>query len=163
MQFVNRERTQHMFEHFEREPNFIEKRRQWKGGMEKPVGRRTLMMIMPAIILSVFVLLSAPYLHQLFKTFAGDEKTLNLKSISLEEPEEVKEAPPLPARPEEAMAQYYRDRYDREGFDWRARPEVDPQVDALYARELEIEVTPLDVELPATMAELEQAALEKVE
>ncbi len=45
-----------------REPNFIEKRRQWKSKMEKPLSRRTLMMVLPALILSVFVMLSAPYL-----------------------------------------------------------------------------------------------------
>lgn len=148
-----------MFEKFQREPNFIEKRRQWKGELDKPVGRRMLMIMLPAIILCVFALMSAPYLKAIFETFADGEE-LRLKSISLEEPSEPKAAAESPVSPEVSMAQFYRDRYDREGFDWRNKPQVERQATEHFARDLEIEVSPLGVELPVTMAELERASLE---
>ena len=55
------------------------------------------------------------------------------------------------------VLQLYRERLDKEGVDWRSTPQVaGPNLD--FAKETPIEVVPLDVELPATMVELERLA-----
>src|SRR5690606_11072123 len=47
------------------EMNFVERKRQWRSGIEKPLGRRMFVMIAPIIMLSVFALLAVPYLPRL--------------------------------------------------------------------------------------------------
>ncbi len=139
------------------EPNFIEKRRQWKSKMEKPLSRRTLMMVLPALILSVFVMMSAPYLKLIMEKFLekGDDMSypveLNLKEQKVVE----KEGPP--PDPEAVMRDEYRKKLEAEGFDWRKKPEIEGP-DLRFAKEQTLEVKPVDVELPNTMTELRAAS-----
>ncbi|MBC2606883.1 hypothetical protein [Pelagicoccus albus] len=137
-----------------REPNFIEKRRQWKSKMEKPLSRRTLMMILPALILSVFVMMSAPYLKIIIDEFLnkGTEMSTPMELNIADEKKVEKEGPP--PDPDAVLRQEYRDKLDAEGFDWRKKPEL--EMDPInLAEEKPIDVKPVDVELPNTMTELQ--------
>lgn len=137
-----------------REPNFIEKKRQWRSKMEKPLSRRMLVMLLPALILSVFAIMSVPYLKLIAEEFLkeGDMMTMPTQ-VSLEE-EKVFEKKGPPPSPEAVMREEYRKRLEEEGFDWRKKPELDA-VDLSFAREQEHSVTALEVELPNTMTELQ--------
>ncbi len=140
-----------------REPNFIEKRRQWKSKMEKPLSRRTLMMVLPALILSVFVMLSAPYLKLIMEKFLkkGDDMSYPVELNLGEEQVVEKEAPP--PDPDAVMRDEYRKRLEAEGFDWRKKPEIEGP-DLSFAREQDLPIVPVEVELPNTMAELRAAS-----
>lgn len=135
------------------EPNFIEKRRQWKSKMEKPLSRRTLLMVLPALVLSVFIMMSAPYLKLMMEKFlkAGDEMTYPLE-LNLKDEKVVEKAGP-PPDPEIVARDQYRQRLEEQGFDWRRVPEIDGP-DLSFARERELPLRPVEVELPNTMAEL---------
>ncbi|MDQ8186232.1 hypothetical protein [Pelagicoccus sp. SDUM812002] len=139
------------------EPNFIEKRRQWKSKMEKPLSRRTLMMVLPALVLSVFVMLSAPYLKLIMEEFLkkGTEMSMPME-LNLEEVEMKEKAGP-PPDPEAVLREEYRKMLEAEGFDWRQKPEIDGP-DLRFAKERSLEVKPVDVELPNTMTELRAAS-----
>ena len=139
--------------HSQREPNFVEKRRQWKAGMEKPMSRRSLLAIMPALALSVFALLSAPYLDDLLKMFSKKGEEYQVNEISLKDEPKPEEIVLPPQDPERGLTEFYREQFDKDGFDWRQKPEIEGP-DLSYARELDIEVKPVEVELPATMSEL---------
>lgn len=136
-----------------KEPNFIEKRRQWKGGMEKPLSRRMLVMLLPAVILSVFVVMSAPYLKLILEEFWDKDKMMSTPSELNLEDEKVVEKEGPPPDPDAVMREEYRKRLDAEGFDWRKKPEVEGP-DLSFAREQELPIEPLAVELPNTMTEL---------
>ncbi|MDQ8201618.1 hypothetical protein [Pelagicoccus sp. SDUM812003] len=141
-----------------KEPNFIEKKRQWKSSMEKPLGRRTLIMVLPALVLCVFVMMSAPYIKLIVEKVMEPGERLHLTApLNLkDEPEApVKEGPP--PSPEEAMAKFYQDQYDQEGFDWRSKPQVDGP-DLNYAKEKPVEVAPLNVDLPVTVSQLRNSS-----
>ncbi len=127
-----------------REPNFIEKRRQWKAGIEKPLSRRSLLAVLPAIALCVFALLAAPYLDDLLRLFVKKGETYELTALSTAELAETaaKEEPPV--APEAGMADFYREKFEREGFDWRQTPTVEGP-DLTYAREKPLPIEPLAV------------------
>lgn len=146
-------REPNFIERRKNEPNFIEKRRQWKSKMEKPLSRRTLMMVLPALVLSVFVMMSAPYLKLMIDQFMkkGDDMSYPME-LNLAEREVVEKAGP-PPDPDAAMREEYRKQLDAEGFDWRQKPEVQGP-DLSFAKERELAVKPIDVELPNTMSEL---------
>ena len=136
-----------------REPNFIEKRRQWKSKMDKPLSKRTWIMILPALVLSVFVMMSAPYLKIMMEKFMkGDADMSYPTSLDLSDEKVAEENGPPPS-PEAVLRQEYRDQLEAEGFDWRQKPEV-AGPDLGYARERELAVKPIEVELPVTMSEL---------
>lgn len=139
------------------EPNFIEKRRQWKSGMEKPLSRRTLMMVLPALILSVFVMMSAPYLKLIMEQFLqeGDDMSYPMLLNTADEKVVEKEGPP--PDPDKIARDLYRQRLEAEGFDWTKKPEVEGP-DLGFAKEREIPIDPVDVELPNTMTELRRAS-----
>ncbi len=139
------------------EPNFIEKRRQWKSKMEKPLSRRTLVMVLPAIILSVFVMLSAPYLKLMMEKFLkkGDHMSYPMELNIADEKVVEKEGPP--PDPDAVMRDEYRKKLEAEGFDWRKKPEIEAP-DLSFAKERELPIEPVDVELPNTMTELRAAS-----
>lgn len=137
-----------------KELNFIEKRRQWKSKMEKPLSRRMLMMVLPAIILSVFVMMSAPYLKLIMDQFLteGTEMSAPME-LNLKDDAAVEKAGP-PPDPDAVMRQAYRERLEAEGFDWRAKPELElPEISLVQERVHEVK--PIDVDLPNTMTELQ--------
>lgn len=137
-----------------REPNFIERKRQWKSKMEKPLSGRMLLMLMPALILSVFVIMSAPYLKIIIEKFLDEDSMITTPSeLNLEDEEVVEKAGP-PPNPETVMRDEYRKRLEAEGFDWRQKPQIDP-VDLSFASEQDHTVEAIDVELPSTMTELQ--------
>lgn len=138
-----------------REPNFIEKKRQWKSKMEKPLSRRTLLMILPALILSVFVIMSAPYLKLIVEEFvnSGEEMSYPLK-VDTEEDKEKSERAGPPPDPDKVLLDQYRARLEAEGFDWRAKPQYEGQIDLELVEGHEPTLEPVEVELPATMPEL---------
>ncbi len=139
------------------EPNFIEKRRQWKSKMEKPLGRRTLMMVLPALVLSVFVMMSAPYLKLIMEQFLeeGDDMSFPME-LNLNDREVVEKEGP-PPDPEKVARDLYRQRLEDEGFDWTKTPEVEGP-DLGFAKERDLTVEAIDVELPNTMTELRAAS-----
>ncbi len=136
----------------EREQNFIERRRQWKAKADKPLGRNTLLMILPAIVLCVFALMAAPYLKLLMNQFArgGDELKISIPLNLEDEPEKVEAVGPPPS-PEQVALEAYRARLEREGFDWRAKPELEMPEKLGFARDREVVIEPLSVELPTTV------------
>lgn len=139
----------------EKEPNFIDKRRQWKSQLDSPLTRRSLIMVLPAVVLCVFLMLAAPYLKILVEEMVqdGDELIIS-RPLNLEdEPEKAEDIGP-PPNPEQVLLQQYRERLEAEGFDWRATPQVEAP-DLGLAREQPIAIEPVAVELPSTMAELE--------
>lgn len=140
-----------------REPNFIEKKRQWKSQVEKPLSRRTLLMILPALILSVFVIMAAPYLKVIVEEFVnrGDDMTISLPIDTEEEKEKAEVAGP-PPDPDKVMLEKYRARLEAEGFDWRSKPEFEGEIDYELVEGHEPTVEPVEVELPSTIAELNQ-------
>ena len=147
-----------MLERPNKEQNFIEKRREWKSGVDKPLGKRTLLLALPALVLCVFVMMSAPYLNLIVQKYSKEGDMMNLSlPLTLEDEVEPEEPAGPPPNPDDVMLQLYRERLDKEGVDWRSTPQVaGPNLD--FAKETPIEVVPLDVELPATMVELERLA-----
>lgn len=139
------------------EPNFIEKKRQWKSKMEKPLSRRTLLMVLPALILSVFVMMSAPYLKLIMEQFLqeGDDMSYPVE-LNLEDAKVVEKQGP-PPDPDAVMREAYRKQLEAEGFDWRKKPEIEGP-DLRFAKEQTLEVKPVQVELPNTMTELQAAS-----
>ncbi|MBD5781595.1 hypothetical protein IEN85_18985 [Pelagicoccus sp. NFK12] len=139
------------------EPNFIEKKRQWKSKMEKPLSRRTLMMVLPTLVLSVFVMMSAPYLKLIMEQFMKDGDDMSFPmALNLEEEKKVEKEGP-PPDPEALEREAYRKKLEAEGFDWRKKPEIEGP-DLSFAKEQDLQVKPLDVELPNTMTELRAAS-----
>ncbi len=146
-----------MLQRHEEEKNFIEKKREWKGELDKPLKRSTLIVMLPALIIGVFLVMSVPYIKIIMEKVLGEDVTLDLKSLNLKEaPMRAEKALP-PPNPEQKMAEFYRDLYDREGFDWRAVP-VAPEQDMELAQEQPIELAPIEVELPLTESELNRMA-----
>lgn len=144
-----------MLDKLKKEQNFIEKRREWKSGIDKPIGRRSLILALPALFLCVFVMMSAPYLKLLVSKFAksGDEMNIALP-LNLDDAENQERIGP-PRSPDNIMLENYREQLEREGFDWRAKPYVDgPNLN--FARDLPIELAPVPIDLPVTMTELER-------
>lgn len=140
-----------------REPNFIEKKRQWKSKVDKPLSRRTLMMILPALILSVFVMMSAPYLKVIVEEFMNKGDTLRLTlPVDTEGDEEVAEKAGPPPDPDKVLLEQYRKRLEAEGFDWRAKPEFQGEIDYELVEGRGLQIEPVDVELPVTMTELRE-------
>lgn len=135
------------------EPNFIDKRRQWKSKMEKPLGRRTLLMVLPALVLSVFIMMSAPYLRLMMEKYlqAGDDMSYPVE-LNLKDEKVVEKAGP-PPDPEIVARDQYRKRLEEQGFDWRKTPEIEGP-DLSFAKERDLPLAPVDVELPNTMTEL---------
>ena len=144
-----------------REPNFIEKKRQWKSKVEKPLSRRMLLMLMPALILSVFVIMSAPYLKLILEQFLSEDSMITTPAELNLEDEEVVEKKGPPPNPDTVMREEYRKRLEAEGFDWRKKPEVEGP-DLSFAREQDHSVEPIEVDLFQTLTEL-QTRLEPVE
>lgn len=140
---------------FKQEPNFIEKRRQWKAGMDKPLGKRTVMAALPAIALCVIALMSAPYLNQLMKAFVKKGNTYEATPLNLEDAAPAPEIVLPPPSPDLGMAEHYQQQLDAEGFDWRKKPEIEGP-DLSFAREQKLELLPKVVDLPATAHELER-------
>ncbi len=138
-----------------KEPNFIEKRRQWKAGIDKPLGKRTVMAALPAIALCVFALMSAPYLHQLMKALVKEGDSFEATPLSLVDAPAAPEIVLPPPSPDAGMAEFYQQQLSAEGFDWRKRPEIEGP-DLSYARERPVVVSPVPVELPATALEVER-------
>ena len=129
---------------FNREPNFIERKRQWKGELDKPMKKRTLMMVLPAVILCVFVVMSAPYLKKIVEIMAEPEPTYDLKALNLEETPEAKTVEGPPPDVEELMAQRVRDELAAQGIDWQnppLLPAIEPRL--VERRELRIEPPPV--------------------
>ncbi|EDY83488.1 hypothetical protein VDG1235_3115 [Verrucomicrobiia bacterium DG1235] len=137
-----------------REPNFIEKRRQWKSKMDKPLSRRMLIMVLPALVLSVFVMMSAPYLKIMVEEFmkSGDDMSYPVELDISDKKVVEKEGPP--PDPDAVLRDEYRKQLEAEGFDWRKKPEVEGP-DLSFARERELPIVPVEVELPNTMTELQ--------
>jgi len=137
-----------------REPNFIEKKRQWKSKMEQPLSRRMLVMLLPALILSVFVIMSAPYLKIIFEKFLDEGEMMSAPmELNLDNKEEAEKQGP-PPNPDALVRDEYRKRLEAEGFDWRKKPEIEGP-DLSFAKERELPIEPIDVELPNTMTELQ--------
>ncbi|MBK1879221.1 hypothetical protein [Pelagicoccus mobilis] len=137
-----------------REPNFLEKKRQWKSKMEKPLSRRMLMMMLPAVILSVFVIMSAPYLKLIMEQFLEDGDMMSAPmELNLKEEKVVEKKGP-PPNPDAVIREDYRRKLEAEGFDWRKKPEIEGP-DLGFAKEQEHPIEPIDVELPNTMTELQ--------
>lgn len=153
MLFLKKEMGTSMLNQKNREPNFIEKRRQWNSKVQKPFSRRTWLMVLPALILSVFVLMSAPYLKLIMEEFMqeGDEMTMPVQ-LNIDEKEVKKREGPPPSA-DAVILQDYRASLEKEGFDWRQKPKVEGP-DLSYAREQDLPIEPIAVELPNTMTEL---------
>ena len=139
----------------DQEPNFIERKREWRGGIDSGLNKRTIILILPAIILGVFVLMAAPYVDDIYKTFVKKGDKVHLSEMNTEEEKEAVEKPGPPPNPEQVVAEFHRKRLEEEGFDWRAEPKLEepvfiPEETALPARELKR----LAVEVPSTYAEL---------
>lgn len=157
MMLNQKDREPNFIEKRRAEPNFIEKKRQWKSNMEKPLSRRTLMMVLPALVLSVFVMMSAPYLKLIMEQFLEEADDMSYPmELNLQEAKVVEREGP-PPDPEVLAREKYRKQLEAEGFDWRKKPEVDGP-DLSFAREQPLEVKPVDVELPNTMTELRAAS-----
>lgn len=135
------------------EPNFIEKRRQWTSKVQKPLSRRTMLMVLPLLVLSVFVMMSAPYLKLIVEEFMkpGPDMSYPLE-LNLAQSAVVEKAEPPPS-PDAVLRDDYRAMLEAEGFDWTQKPEIEGP-DLSFAKERALEVKPLEVELPATMMEL---------
>lgn len=134
--------------------NFIEKRRQWKSKMDKPLSRRMLIMVLPALVLSVFVMMAAPYIKLMMEKYMrGGVEMSYPTEMDISETKVVEKAGPPPS-PEAVLRQEYRDKLDAEGFDWRKKPEI-PEPDLNFAQERELPIKPVPVDLPNTMTELQ--------
>lgn len=139
----------------ERELNFIERRREWKARIEKPLSRRTFLAMIPALALCVFALLSAPYLDDLLRLFVKKGEEYQVSQLNIKDETKPEEVAGPPADPEAGLADFYREKFDKEGFDWRQKPQVEGP-DLTYAREKPLPIEPVEVDLPATMSELEK-------
>lgn len=150
-----------MFERQKEEQTFVEKKRQWKAGIDKPMKRGTFLMLLPALIIGVFLLISAPYIKIIMQKLVNPNDEIQLRSLSIEDAPEKKEktedaVPPL--SPEAAQAKYYQDRYDKEGFDWRSTPEANAPETEVAVNEIELNEIP--VEIPSTMAQLKKMSIQ---
>ncbi len=144
-----------MLHRHEEEKNFIEKKREWKGELDKPLKRSTLIVMLPALIIGVFLVMSVPYIKIIMEKVLGEDVTLDLKSLNLKDAPKSVEKPLPPPNPDQKMAEFYRDLYDREGFDWRSIP-VAPEQDMEFAQEQPIELAPIEVEILLAQPELQQ-------
>lgn len=115
-------------------------------------------MVLPALILCVFVMMAAPYLKIIVEKYMSKETELNVTlPLNLDdEPEKAEKAGPPPS-PEQVMVELRRAELEKEGFDWRKKPEVEGP-DLSFAKNREVEVKPVEVELPVTMSELQRQA-----
>lgn len=135
------------------EMNFIERKRQWRSGMEKPLGRRMFMMIAPIIMLSVFALLAVPYLPKLTaaiqRSMGNGDPVLNLANVGADAPAEPAEPAGPPPSPEQAEAEFYQKAFEAEGFDWTRNPELESSLsEPGLVPDRAVEINPVPVELP---------------
>tara|TARA_B110000037_G_C16922334_1_gene424927 strand:+ start:202 stop:654 length:453 start_codon:yes stop_codon:yes gene_type:complete len=133
------------------EENFIERRRQWKGGKGFSGPRMSLTMI-PAIVVCVFLLMAAPYLGRIISQFGENQQEEVVRPVDTwaetEVAPEVVVEPPI--NPEMADALFYQKLYDEQGFDWRNKPEIEIQEEAPQVEE-KIKIEPVSVELPVVL------------
>ena len=130
----------------EKEENFIEQRRLWQPSIDKPFGKGTMLMILPAITLCFFVVVAAPYIAKMLEMMIeGGGQEIGLARLNIEDPVEVKPVEP-PPNPEHFILQRYRETLEAEGIDWKEPPEVEmPELIPIV--EHEVEIKPLDVDL----------------
>lgn len=149
-----------MFERQKEEQTFVEKKRQWKAGMDKPMKRSTFFMMLPALIIGVFLLISAPYIRIIMQKVISKKDEIQPHALNIDDAPEKKEKaeePLPPLSPEAAQARFYQDRYDKEGFDWRSTPEVDAPESEVAVNAVELSEIP--VELPFTMSQLKKMSM----
>lgn len=142
------------------EMNFIERKRQWRSGLDKPMGRRMFVMIAPIIMLSVFALLAVPYLPKLTaaiqRSMGKGDPVLNLADVGADAPPPPAEKAGPPPSPEAAEAAFYQKAFDAEGFDWTRSPEIEGSLaQPQLVPERAIEIRPVPVDLPIFAFELD--------
>ncbi|MEM9157879.1 MAG: hypothetical protein AAGB46_02430 [Verrucomicrobiota bacterium] len=143
------------------EPNFIDKRRVWKSDLDRKRTRGMLLASIPAIVLCLFVVLSAPFIARVLSEFISTDYGEEKEAYRIDTAEETapieKQAPPR--NPDLVIAEIYQKKFDEEGFDWRAKPVLEtPVVEAAPEKKRELQMMnveiPLDV--PAYIRESDQ-------
>ena len=127
---------------------FDEKKRDiWRSKIDKPIGPRMLVTLIPTLVTCVFLLMAAPYLKTIAMRFFEMEKIEVLLPIDLAA-ENVEEQEPLapPPNPDLAIAELYQKQFDEEGFDWRTPPKIEFPKDEKV--EIKKEIKMVKVELP---------------
>lgn len=136
-----------------KEENFIDRKRQWKSGLDQRMGPSFMLTILPAVVMCVFLLMAAPYIRQIVaKYMTGDKKEVVQEARKLDITDAPAPAAPvaIPGNPEHADAEFYQKLYDEQGVNWRDGPVWEgPDESAIPEKEIVIE--PLDVEIPASM------------
>ncbi len=128
------------------EPDFIEKRKAWRSKLDKPIGLSMKLTLIPTLILCTFLVLAAPYLKIIAFKFLDMEKQQVILSIEMAEDTEPVAPPEPPPNPDIAIAKIYQDLYDKQGFDWRTKPEIEFPV-LEQPPEIQKEIKPVEVEL----------------
>lgn len=129
-----------------RNPNrFNEKREVWRSKLDKPIGPGMIITLVPTLLMCVFLVMAAPYLKSITLKFFELDKEHVIVPIELGEEEESLGPPPPPPNPDAAIAEIYQRRFDKEGFDWRARPEI--EIPEETRAEIVKEVKPVEVDL----------------
>jgi len=136
--------------------NFIERRKQWRSDLDKRSSKSLMLTVLPAIIMCLFVVLAAPYIHKMTLAILGDlseDREIRLIETAEEEVPIEKRVPPPDA--DRAIAEYYQKLYEEQGFDWEATPVLEEPAMAKEA-EREIVIRPIEVELlPGPPADVE--------
>jgi hypothetical protein len=123
-----------------------EKREAWRSRLDKPIGRGTLLALIPTLAMCVFLVMSAPYLKIIAVRFFEIEKDHVVLSVDLAEDTEAVAPIGPPPNPELAIAKIYQKLYDEEGFDWRNPPVIEyPEI---KREEIRKEIKPVEVEWP---------------
>lgn len=142
------------------EETFIERKRQWKSGMDQKMGPSMMITVLPAIVMCVFLVMAGPYLRQILADFLSEKPQIQqARQVSLKEAPEKAAAVEVPGNPEHADAEFYQKLYDEQGINWREKPVMEePEKEALKFDPIEIK--PIDVEIPATMLKTVETPIE---
>jgi len=149
-----------------RQPSFIEKRKKWRSSLDKPMGPFTLLTVLPALGLCVFLVLAAPYLKSLLAQFFASQQS-EIRPVDVAEETLAPPKPEPPPSPESVAAALYRQRFEAEGIDWRSPPKLDippepppPLPESLAPKPVEVDLRiepELDENLDAGLLEAEQS------
>ena len=94
-------------------------------------------------------MMSAPYLKLIMEGFLQEGDDMSYPALLNTEDEILTEKAGPPPNPDAVMRDLYRERLEAEGFDWTKKPEIEGP-DLSFAKERELPINPIDVELLRT-------------